>query len=235
MNARKFETPYIGVDAGDDFDILYGASGEFSVVIAMKNPVIQHSAAAGDYDEFHNLLTGIIKILGDGYLLQKQDILHKDPFNPPPAAEYLQQKFNAHFAGRAALRIDTYLTITRLVKKGRFYVYDPKQIRDFRTVVHKVCDVLKAAKCDPVLLEEAAISNLVRRVLAMRFGSAPFSLNNFKPTDTEILMGDRSIRCISLVNSENVDMPSEIGTFTELNENEAVRGFPVDLLSITWL
>ncbi|QEM07849.1 TraG family conjugative transposon ATPase [Mucilaginibacter rubeus] len=231
MNARKFETPYIGVDTGKEFDILYGASGEFSVVVAMKNPVIQHSAAAADYDEFQNMLTGIIKILGDGYLLQKQDILYKAPFDPPTATEYLQQKFNAHFAGRAALRIDTYLTITRQVKKGRFYVYDAKQLRDFRIAIIKVTDVLKAAKCEPILLNETQISDLIRRVLAMRFGKGSFSLNNFKPTDTEILMGDRAIRCIPLVNSENVDMPSEIGTFTELNENEAVRGFPVDMLS----
>jgi conjugation system TraG family ATPase len=234
MSARKFDTPYIGVDAGDDFDILYGSSGEFSVVIAMKNPVVQYSAAAGDYDEFQNLLTGIIKILGDGYLLQKQDILHKAPFDPPPAPEYLQQKFNAHFKGRAALRIDTYLTITRQVKKGRFYVYDPKQLRDFRTAVNKVTDVLKAAKCEPAILSEKQITELVRRILAMRFGTGPFSLNNFKPNDTEIRMGSRSVRCIPLVNSDNVDMPGELGTFTELNENEAVRGFPVDMLSFLY-
>lgn len=160
MNTRKFETPYIGVDPGDDFDILYGSSGEFSVVIAMKNPVVQYSAAASDYDEFQNLLTGIIKILGDGYLLQKQDILHKAPFDPTAADEYLQQKFNAHFAGRAALRIDTFLTVTRQVKKGRFYVYDPKQLRDFRTAVHKVTDVLKAAKCEPSILSENRSPNL---------------------------------------------------------------------------
>jgi conjugation system TraG family ATPase len=234
MNTRKFDTPYIGVDAGDDFDILYGSSGEFSVVIAMKNPVVQYSAAAGDYDEFQNLLTGIIKILGDGYLLQKQDILHKSPFDPPPAPEYLQQKFNAHFTGRAALRIDTYLTITRQVKKGRFYVYDPKQLRDFRTAINKVTDVLKAAKCTPAILSEKQITELVRRILAMRFGKGPFTLNNFKPSDTEISMGGRSVRCIPLVNSDNVDMPGELGTFTELNENEAVRGFPVDMLSFLY-
>jgi conjugation system TraG family ATPase len=234
MNTRKFETPYIGVDTGNDFDILYGASGEFSVVIVMKNPVVQYSAAAGDYEEFQNLLNGIIKILGDGYLLQKQDILYKAAFDPAQANEYLQQKFNAHFEGRAALRIDTYLTITRLVKKGRFYVYDPKQLRDFRTAVHKVTDVLKAAKCEPSILSEKEITELVRRILAMRFGSGPFSLNNFKPTDTEIRMGDRSVRCIPLVNSDNVDMPGELGTFTELNENEAVRGFPVDMLSFLY-
>jgi conjugation system TraG family ATPase len=235
MQARKFETPYIGVDKGaDDLDILYGASGEFSVVISVKNPVVQYAAAVSDYDEFHNLLTGVIKILGDGYLLQKQDVLFKAPYDPGTAAEYLQQKYNEHFAGREVLRIRTYLTITRQVKKGRFYVYDPKQLRDFKTAIHKVTDVLTAARCEPAVLAEKEITDLVRRVLAMRFGGDAFSLNNFKPGDTEILMGDRAVRCIPLVNSDNVDMPGELGTFTELNENEAVRGFPVDLLAFLY-
>lgn len=234
MHARKFETPYIGVDAGKDFDILYGAHGEFSVIMAIKNPVVQYSAAVSDYDEFHNLLTGIIKILGDGYLLQKQDILCKAPYEPPKAEEYLQQKFNEHFAGREVLSIQTFLTITRQVKKGRFYVYDAKQLRDFKTAVFKVLDVLKAGKCEPQVLAENEISGLIRRVLAMRFGSGPFLLDNFKPGDSEIQMGNRAIRCIPLVNSDNVDMPGEVGTYTELNENEAVRGFPVDVLSFLY-
>lgn len=68
----------------------------------------------------------------------------------------------------------------------------------------------------------------------MRFGKGAFSLNNFKPNDTEIRMGDRSVRCIPLVNSDQVDMPGELGTYTELNENEAVRGFPVDMLSFLY-
>lgn len=234
MHARKFETPYIGVDHSADFDILYGASGEFSVVIAIKNPVVQYAASTSDYDEFHNLFTGIIKILGDGYLLQKQDILYKAAYVPPVASEYLQQKYNEHFAGREVLSIRTYLTITRQVKKGRFYVYDAKLLRDFKTAVHKVLDVLKAAKCEPRPLDDKEISDLIRRVLAMRFGKGAFSLNNFRPTDTEIQLGERSIRCIPLVNSDNVDMPGEVGTFTELNENEAVRGFPVDVLSFLY-
>jgi conjugation system TraG family ATPase len=234
MSARRFEPPFIGVDAGGDFDILYGAGGEFSVVIAMQNPVVQYSAAVGDYEEFHNLFTGIIKILGDGYLLQKQDVLYRSPYSPATAAEYLQQQYNAHFAGREVLCIETYLTITRQVKKGRFYVYDPKQLRDFKTAVHKVLEVLKTAKCAPEVLPEKAISDLIRRVLGMRFGGEAFSLNNFRPDDTGIGMGERTIRCIPLVNSDHVDMPGEIGTFTELNDNEAVRSFPADLLAFLY-
>lgn len=234
MPARKFEPPYIGVDAGEELDILYGAGGEFSVVIGLKNPVVQYSAAVSDYEEFHNLFTGIIKILGDGYLLQKQDILFRSPYEAGAAAEFLQKAYNAHFSGREVLRIETFLTITRQVKKGRFYVYDPKQLRDFKTAVFKVLDVLKAGRCSPVVLKEQEISGLIRRVLAMRFGEGPFSLDNFKPTDTEILMGERSLRCIPLVNSDQVDMPGEVAVSTELNGSEAVRGFPVDVLSFLY-
>src|ERR1700761_1374775 len=125
MAAKKiFELPYIGVDQVRDFDLLYGANGEFSVVIEMLNPVLQFAASAAAYEEFHSLLTGIIKILGDGYLLQKQDVFYRVPYPLKKADEYLQQQYNEHFAGREQLKIKTFLTITRQVKKGRFYVYD---------------------------------------------------------------------------------------------------------------
>jgi conjugation system TraG family ATPase len=234
MGAGSFKMPYVGVDTGEDMDILYGANGEFSVVIRVQNPVEQYSAAVSDYEEFHNLFSGIIKLLGDGYLLQKQDVLYRQPYQPGTATEYLQQKYNEHFAGREEQKIDTCLTITRQVKKGRFYVYDARQLRDFRTAVYKVLEVLKAARCEPVLLKEQEISMLLKRVLAMRFGKEPFALNNLQPTDTSILTGEREIRCMPLVNSDQVDMPGDISTYAELNENEAVRGFPVDLLSFLY-
>ena len=63
---------------------------------------------------------------GDGYLLQKQDVLYRVPYAYQPAEEYLQDQYNKHFAGREQLKIKSYLTITRQVKNGRFYVYDPK-------------------------------------------------------------------------------------------------------------
>jgi conjugation system TraG family ATPase len=228
---RSFEFPYIGIDRVRDFDLLYGANGEFSVVIGLLNPVTQFAASPAAYDEFHNLFTGIIKILGDGYLLQKQDILYRIPYPMKTAAEYLQQQYNAHFAGREQLKIKTFLTITRQVKKGRFYVYDPKQLRDFCTSVWKVMDVLKAAKTEPRLLKETEINLLVKQVLSMDFSGSKLALNNMAPSETEIRMGELTIRSVPLVNTDNVDLPAEIGTYTELNDNESLRGFPVDLFS----
>src|ERR1700761_6284551 len=166
---RTFELPFIGVDHLRDFDILYGANGEFSVIIEMRNPVVQFSASLDAYEEFHGLLTGVIKILGDGYLLQKQDVFYRRPYAGKHADEYLQNKYNEHFDGRQQLCIQTFLTITRQVKRGRFYVYDPKHLRDFSTAVHKVMDVLQAGKTEPKLLAEHQINRLMRQVLAMNF------------------------------------------------------------------
>jgi conjugation system TraG family ATPase len=234
MSRNNFELPYIGVTRTKPFDLLYGSNGEFSVVIALKNPVVQYGAAISGYEEFHHLFTGIIKILGDGFMVQKQDMLYKAPFAPGAAEEYLQQKYNAHFTGREELKVKTFLTITRQVKRGRFYVYDVRQLKEFNTAVHKVLDVLKTAGAEPRVLAEKEINMLVKQVLAMNFGMGSFSLNNMAPNDTEIRMGERSIRCMPLVNTDNVDLPGEIGTYAELNENEAVRGFPVDVVSFLY-
>ncbi|WP_214070046.1 TraG family conjugative transposon ATPase [Mucilaginibacter sp. dw_454] len=235
MAAKKvFELPYIGVDRLRDFDILYGNGGEFSVIIELLNPVVQFSASPEAYEEFHGLLTGVIKILGDGYILQKQDILYRSPYPEKEAGEYLQRQYNAHFAGRDALKIKSFLTLTRQVKRGRFYVYDPKHLRDFSTAVHKVMDVLRTGKCEPKLLMEHQINRLLRQVLNMNFSGEKLSLNNMMPSDTGIGMGDISVRCIPLVDTDKVDLPLEIGPYTELNDNGNLRGFPVDLFSFLY-
>ena len=84
--------------------------------------------------------------MGDGYILQKQDIISRSPYQSEPAQEYLQQKYNAHFQGRECLQVETYLTMTRQVKKGAFYVYDARLLRDFRQAVGKVLDILTISR-----------------------------------------------------------------------------------------
>lgn len=226
MAKQIFKLPYAGIDNG----LLIGANGEISIVIQITNPVIRYSAAAPAYDEFHQLLISIVKILGDGYFLQKQDMISRGIYPGKKADEYLQQKYNDHFAGRRFLKVDTYLTITRQVRKGTFYVYDGKAIRDFRQAIGKVMDVLSAGKAAPKLLDEKAINLLVKQVLSMDF-SGQVSLNNIAPTETELKMGPRSVRNISLIDIDNIDLPLEVSSHIELNEKDTLRGFPVDFLS----
>jgi conjugation system TraG family ATPase len=232
MNAKQvFKMPYIGVETGGLFDMLVGNGGECSVIISITNPVTRYSAAASGYDEFHTLLLAIVKILGDGYILQKQDVFCKTKYPLKKSAEYLQQKYNEHFAGREYIEVKTYLTITMQVKKGTFYVFDPKAVSSFNQVIGKVLDMLKAAGTLPDVLEEKAINLLVRQVLCMEFTGGTLALNNLAPGDNEIRLGDRIIRNITFVDIDNIDFPQDIGTHIELNDKDTMRGFPVDLLS----
>ena len=222
-----FNIPFAGVDKSGEYDLLIGLNGECSVIIKIINPVIRYSAYPAGYDEFHNLLLNIVKILGDGYLLQKQDIISRSAWKGNTASEYLQQKYNEHFEGRECLRTDTYLTITRQVKKRAFYVYNAKVLRDFRQAVGKVVDILPS----PVVLKENRINHLVKQLLSMDFSSGHVSLNNLSPSDTGIRIGDKALRSISLVNIDSIDLPPEVSTYIELNDKESIRGFPVDFLS----
>ncbi len=223
--------PYAGVDKGGDYDLLIGLGGECSVIIKMTNPIIRYAASAEAYDEFHSLLINIVKVLGDGYILQKQDIISKSTYPSKKAEAYLQQKYNDHFAGRDFQEVSTYLTITMQVRKGTFYVFDAKALSEFRQTVGKVTDILKAARTAPVILKEQEINLLVLQVLSMNFGREALSLNHLSPSDMDIKMGDRSTRCLNLVNIDTIDLPQNVGTHIELNDKDSMSGFPVDFLA----
>jgi conjugation system TraG family ATPase len=222
-----FDIPYAGVDKDGEYDLLIGLNGECSVVIQMINPVTRFSAYPAGYDEFHHLLNNVVKILGDGYLLQKQDIISRSPYRAGEASEYLQLKYNEHFNGRECLQVTTYLTITRLVKKGAFYVYNSRVLSEFRQAVGKVLDIIPSATA----LNEARLNKLVLQMLSMDFGKPNIVLNNLAPSETEIRIGEKIVRNISLVNIDSIDLPPDVATHIELNEKESMRGFPVDFLS----
>jgi conjugation system TraG family ATPase len=229
---QEFKMPYAGIAKEDNLDVLYNLNGDFSVVIEMRNPVAQYGANPAAYDDYHNLLISLVKLLGDGYVLQKQDVFSKATYPLKKAGEYLQEKYNAHFAGRSFVKISTYLTITKQVKRGTFYVYDGKALRDFRQVIGKVMDVLLSAKTSPMILSEPKINRLVMQTLTMNFSDDTISLQNLSPNDTELRMGERTIRNIPLINTDNIDLPTEVGTHIEWNEKDTLKGFPVDFLSL---
>lgn len=226
-----FKIPYTGIDKTGPYHLLIGLNGECSVIIKINNPVTRYSAAPAGYDEFHTLLINIVKILGSGYILQKQDVISRAAYPGKPASEYLQQKYNEHFAGRSYLSVDTYLTLTMQVKKGAFYVYDAKALRDFMQSVGKITEVLSGAKAAPKVLEETEINRLVKRVLSMNFRGDSIILDNLSPGDSEIKMGGRAVKSISLINIDSIDLPQEVGTHIELNEKDTLKGFPVDFFS----
>jgi len=226
-----FKIPYIGIDSHQDYDLLYGPNGEYSVVISLNNPVQQYSGASEAYDEFHSIYSNIVKILGGGYLIQKQDIISKSAYPYIPAEEYLQDKYNRHFAGRKAVKIRTCLSLTRLVRNSSLYVHDAGQLMDFMQKVDKVLEVLRSAGTSPKVLPEKEINHLIRQILSMDFSEGPVVLNNYMPTDTQVNMGSVSIRSLNLIDIDSIDLPQNLSTHRELSDNESVKGFPVDLFS----
>ena len=72
---NEFKLPYLGIeDQIHGFHCLFNLKGDFGVILGLDNPVLQYSADSSKYDSFHQLYTNLIKILGEGHLIQKQDI-----------------------------------------------------------------------------------------------------------------------------------------------------------------
>ena len=225
-----FKLPYTGIDADADGAILYGDRGDFSMIFKIINPVLQYAADPAPYLAYHQVLLNIIKVLGEGYLIQKQDIIFRRQYANKDAPEFLQQQYNAHFEGREYISISTYLIITRQVKKGAFYVYDTKAMHEFKQHRSKLLDLMIGAGLSPHLLVEDELHRYVSRILAADFSSTNVALNNIRAGDQQIEIGDKAIRSISLINTDAIDLPEKIGTYSTRSGGN-LKNFPMDNLS----
>jgi len=228
---NEFKLPYLGVDAGSGEDLLYGMNGEFSVVIGMENPVSQYGADAEAFENFHSVFMNLMGIIGEGHILQKIDVVSKAVYHAAPAKGYLQQCYNDHFACRIFNKVQTYLVITRQPSLSRFYKFDKSALRDFQQMISKVTGILAAGGMMPIFLREREINKLVLRTMAMNFSNGPVALENYKSAETEIGLGEKTIRCIPLIDIDQIELPREIPVFGNLAEGGKVRDFPIDMLS----
>ncbi|MFD2968822.1 TraG family conjugative transposon ATPase [Sphingobacterium bambusae] len=231
QHRETFRLPYIGIERQGSHTLLYGEKGEFSVLLQMRNLAMQHGADPEPYTAYHQLLLNLIKILGEGHIIQKQDVFSRRNYEAPQAAEFLQQRYNAHFQGRAYTDLSTYLIITKQIKKGRFYVYSPKALLDFTQQVDKVIDLLEGAGLDPKPLDERAINQYVSRMLAMDFSSDNIVLDNIRAGDRNLLVGNRALRSLSLVDTDTIDLPEDAATHGTRQEGGNLRNFPEDNFS----
>ncbi|MCA5006145.1 TraG family conjugative transposon ATPase [Sphingobacterium bovistauri] len=226
----EFRMPYVGIDHFHGEALLYGDRGDFSAIFKLRNPVTQYGADPEPYTAYHNLLLNTIKILGEGYIIQKQDVFSRMQFQSEVASEFLQQKYAEHFKGREYTQITTYLTITKLVKRNAFYVHDPKALAEFTQQLDKLFDLMQGAGMMPERLNEKQIHQLVSRILTMDFTSENIVLDNIAAGDTELKLGDRALRNISLINTDVIDLPETVSTYTQRQESRNLRDFPVDNL-----
>jgi len=230
MGKQEFKLPYAGIDEVNGLSVLYGEEGDFSVIISVVNPVLIYSADEAAYKDFHLLLLNVVKILGEGYIMQKQDIFSRKVYYPKEQTEWLQQKYDEHFSGREYIEHSTFLIITREVKRRTMYVYDNKAFMGFLSDVSKIVELLKSASISPKMLSRVEIEKYIARMLAMDFSAEHFSLNNFRAGDNEIGMGERAVRCMSLVDVDAIDLPESIGPYLNVTDGKGLEEFPMDNL-----
>lgn len=231
MKKNTFRMPYAGIACEQGTAILYGDAGDYSVVLSMNNPVLQHSADAAGYSSFHQLFTGVLKILGEGYILQKQDVFSRHSFHSAESSSLMARKYHAHFQGRRYTAHKTYLIITRKVKSNTFFVYDKTGFSDFKQQIQKVTALLSDAGYAPGVLTEAEIRQYVSRLMAMDFDAPVLHFDNIKSDDRQLWSGSRVIRSLSLVDSDEVELPEQALPYREINDGKGFRNFPQDNLS----
>lgn len=225
-----FRMPYVGIDRYRDEALLYGEKGDFSAIFRLRNPVTQYGADPEPYTAYHGTLLNMIKILGEGHIIQKQDIFSRRQYDAKGTTAFLQQKYDEHFRGREYTGITTYLTITRQVKRGAFYVHDAKALADFAQDMDKLYDLMQGAGMQPHRLGEQEIRSYVSRVLAMDFSSENIALDNLLSGDIQLGIGQRTLRSISLIDTDTIDLPETVGTYSQRQDGQSLRDFPVDNL-----
>ena len=125
---RIFDGLYAQLEETDGNVVLFSARGEPSVIFEITNPVQQLCTDAQQYMLFHDVLSNILQIIGEGYALQKQDILCRQAYHHdvPDDAEFLTR---------------TFLILTQEAQRSQFIQYDPKRWLDFHAKVSKTDDI----------------------------------------------------------------------------------------------
>ena len=78
---KAFEHIYYNIEDVDGMGIAYTRKGDYSVVISFRNPIGKYSADTESYYEFTNMMDTIVKTLGEGYCIQKQDVFVRRRFD----------------------------------------------------------------------------------------------------------------------------------------------------------
>src|SRR5690606_32784066 len=220
MKTKKkylFNMPYIGIDRYRDLDILYNQKGDFCIIISLLNPVLQYSADPNNYDLFHRLYGNMIKILGEGYVIQKQDVFSKTVYNASESTGYLQKKYDEHFHGRTYTRLQTYLVITQKALNS-VYSFSEKQLADFEKGLGKILDMCKESGLKAKLHDKKSIISYILKILFMDFESLHLFLNILLAGDEQVEMGKKAIKVLPLINTDVVDLPEILGNYVERND-----------------
>lgn len=231
QKTRAFEGIYTALEETDGEVVLFGQRGEPSVFFEIQNPVQQWCTEAAQYALFQSILSNLIQVIGEGYAIQKQDILCRQRFHAdvPSDAEFLTKSYFRYFEGREHTDIRTFIILTQEPPKGRFVKYDPNSWKEFIQKVAKCADLFRERGIHFRKLTLPQVKEYVHRYMGVNFREGAFAVNNFRSSDQHLRMGDQAIRSFSLVDIDDVGMPGFLRPFQE----SPVNGYPIatDLMS----
>ena len=218
---KAFDGLYAQLEETDGHVVLFSAKGEPSIIFEMTNPVQQLCTDAEQYVRFQEVLGGVLQTLGEGYALQKQDILCKQSYHHevPEDAEFLTRSYFNYFEGREFTEIRTYLIVTQEAQRSQFVQYDPKKWLDFHAKVAKVDDMLAEKHIRHRLLTKEEVNEYCHRFMAFQFRHGSFSMTNFKASDEYLKIGSRIIRSYPLVDIDEINLPSMVKPYAQMSVN----------------
>ena len=225
-----FERLYIGIEEIMDSTVVYNSKGEYSVFFEIENVVEQYSADIDAYYSFSDVMTSVIRLLGEGYAIQKQDIFCKQKYEHDyKDLPFLSQSYFKFFNGREYTELKTYLIITQEKQKKGFLNFDKKKFKDFHLKIAKLQDFLSGNGIKIRKLDEKEIREYIYRYISFSFEKGKFAFNNFSVSDNDIKIGGENLRCVSLMDVGESNLPNTIKPYRE----EKIRGNDIasDILS----
>lgn len=229
---NTFANPYYGIQETPEFAILYNKTCESSVLIGYENIAAQYGANQENLERQHQLFSAIIKSLGSNILLQKSDVIFYRPYAAEgEAPDFLSGKYQAHFKGRPARQLQSFLILTLVPKNNRIFSYDEKEYQAFLSTAAKVLQLLNTWKCSPRALRPQEINELARRYLVLNFTDNRLAVNNFRKGrfDTHLESGEHIIRSVPLVDIDKVELPGTVADYKI--RKDSGTGFPVDFMA----
>lgn len=223
-----FSLPYIGIEELHGIALLYSTNGDYSTILSIENLVEQHAYDQALYNKYHKLLLNAAKILGEGHIIQKQDIFTRKKYQARAVNDFLEAHYQQHFQDRAFLDLKTYIIFTHRSKKSTFNSFDENAVKTFIQDIQKINDLFIHANLKPEILSPKQINAYLRQMISMDFLSGKESLNNILPSKSHLTIGEKLVRCLSLINTDTIDLPQEISPYYNKTESNIKAEFPVD-------
>ena len=183
MKVSEFKSPYICIEQQPEgYGVVYNAMGDYSVIFRVENPVQQWSGDKSLYEDFHSFYTNLLKLFGNGYILQKQDLFFRKKYHHVcDNTDFLDNEYFKLFEGREYTETETYLILTCEVKKS-FFSYDKEAWDTFRSNVSRLLQMFDANGYAITALDESQCNDYLHNYCTINFNKGEVAFDNIKAT-----------------------------------------------------